>query len=301
MNSKVCVVGSLNFDLVFRTGKLPVPGQTLLGGQFSTHSGGKGGNQAVAIGTLGGIVDFIGSIGQDSNGKIMRATLDSAGVNTESLVVDATTPSGTACVLVDDQGMNMIVVAAGANLTLSPAVVRDALAQSGSRVVLTQLEIPMDCVAAASEAEFFILNPAPASMIPGQILARCRVLTPNETELQGLTGILPDDPEDCIRASRGLLEQGVKNVVVTLGSRGSYWVSNAGGWYFQAPNVRPVDTTAAGDAFNGALAHFLAAGREMSNAIQLANCVGALSTTKHGAQESMPSLAELKELAGNLL
>lgn len=297
----VSVVGSLNYDLVFRTPTMPVPGQTILGGEFSTHSGGKGGNQAVAIGALGGQVCFVGNIGSDSNGATMRSTLVAAGVNTDFLNVDASVASGTACVLVDDEGMNMIVVAPGANLALSPDFVRQSLMASSSAVVLAQLEIPLSCVAVASESEYFILNPAPVCSIPPEILARCKVLTPNETELQGLTGILPQHPEDCISAAESLLDQGVENVVVTLGSRGSFWVSRTGSQHFPAAKVNPVDTTAAGDAFNGALAHFLAEGRELGNAIQIANCVGAMSTTRHGAQESMPSLAELKAFAGDLL
>ena len=296
----VLVVGSLNLDFVFRAPQLPTPGQTLLGGQFATHPGGKGGNQAVTIGRLGGSVAFAGCVGDDPFGQVMTESLLGAGVDTTHLAIDPSTASGSACVLVDERGMNMIVVAPGANMSLGPDMVLAALACT-PKVVLAQLEIEMTSVEAAAQAEFFILNPAPAQDLSSGLLSRCKVLTPNESELKSLTGIYPNEPSDCVAAAASLLDAGVENVIVTLGSRGSYWVSRSSGRHFQAPSVKAIDTTAAGDAFNGALALFLAEGRDMANAIALANCVGALSTTRHGAQESMPSRDELAALAGKIL
>lgn len=296
----VAVVGSTNLDLVFTSATLPRAGETLLGGDFATHPGGKGGNQSVAIARLGGNISFVGCIGSDANGGVLRASLESAGVQTGSLVVDPEKPSGTAAILVDDRGMNMIVVAPGSNRNLMPSHVQTAYATQKPTVALAQLEIRLDTVLAAAEADLFILNPAPACDLPDELFAKCEVITPNETEMEALTGILPTDDASCMAASCCLFDKGVKNVVVTLGERGSYWATPKGGRRFEAPSVKPVDTTAAGDAFSGALAWFLAEGREFGNAIPLANCVGALATTKPGAQAAMPDLASLKAIAGSL-
>lgn len=298
--SPVLVVGSANMDLVFRCARIPRAGETLLGGEFSTHPGGKGANQAVAIGRLGGAVVFVGAVGSDSFGAELRASLAGSGVDIQWLTTLPELATGVAGIVVDDAGMNSIVVAPGANGGVTPSRVSEALRETGARVALAQLEIPLDAVEAASAAERFILNSAPARALPSELLARCYLLTPNETETEGLTGVYPDSEEECLRAGHLLLDQGVRHVVITLGSRGSYWVSSGGGKAFPAPGVEAIDTTAAGDAFSGAMAMFLAEGRELSNAIPLANCVGALSATKLGAQESMPTLGELRRLAGSL-
>lgn len=295
----VVVVGSTNLDMVFGSATLPRPGETLLGGDFAIHPGGKGGNQSVAIARLEGNVSFVGCIGNDANGTVLRSSLESAGVHTDSLIVDANKPSGTAAILVDDHGRNMIVVAPGSNRNLTAEHVRQAYAKQVPTVALAQLEIQLETVLAAAEAPMFVLNPAPACELPDALLAKCHTITPNETETESLTGVNPTDDESCRAASCLLLDKGVKNVVITLGERGSYWANPAGGRHFAPPAVRAVDTTAAGDAFSGALAWFLAEGREFENAIALANCVGALSTTKPGAQGSMPDLVSLKQLAGS--
>ncbi len=299
-DASVRVVGSANLDLVFRSARLPRPGETILGREFTTHPGGKGANQAVAIGRLGGDVLFVGCVGADVFGETLRQSLADAGVRMEALSVEPDVATGTACILVDDEGMNSIVVAPGANDRLTPLRVRQA-AMPEAAVVLAQLEVPLEAVETAAEAKRFVLNPAPARALPGALLARCEVLTPNELELEALTGVAATDDEACGQGGRKLLDQGVRNVVVTLGARGSYWVSPAGGRHFPAPRVEAVDTTAAGDAFNGALALFLAEGRDLPNAIALANCVGALSTTRPGAQASMPTREALRALAGPLL
>ncbi len=293
------VVGSANMDLVFETPKMPVPGETLLGGRFATHPGGKGANQAVAIARLGGSVAFCGRIGDDGFGEELWMGLRSASVGVDWLTTSRGS-SGTAGIFVDAEGRNTIVVAPGANGDLTPDDVRRALSKAVPSVVLAQLEVPIAAVTAASEAPRFVLNPAPACDLPDAILARCYALTPNESELQSLTGIVPTDDEAIRRAAGVLLDRGVENVVVTLGERGSLWRSVKGEGRFAAPRVRVVDTTAAGDAFNGALALFLAEGREMANAVPLANCVGALATTRPGAQGSMPTREDLRTLAGEL-
>lgn len=297
--SLVLVVGSINMDLVYPSDRLPAPGETILGQDYKTYPGGKGANQAAAIGRLGGDVAFVGCIGTDAYAVELGASLIVAGVD-HTLIREVKGNSGTAAILVDARGRNMIVVSPGANNKVTPEQVSQAIDERKPRIVLAQLEIPMPAVEAASKAERFILNPAPAAAIPDEILARCFVITPNESELETLTGVAPTDDETCLRASRVLLDKGVQNVVVTLGSRGSFWASAKGGQHFPAPKVEAIDTTAAGDAFNGALAMFLAQGRTLENAIPLANCVGALSTTRSGAQPSMPSLDELRGFAGPL-
>lgn len=279
-------------DLVFRCDQFPREGETRLGGSFETHPGGKGANQAVAAGRLGGSVRFAGCVGRDSFGDALLASLQDAGVDTApTRRVDK--PSGTACILVNEIGINEIVVASGANLDVTPGQVRTAMA-SRPRIVLCQLEIPMLAVEAASEADRFVLNPAPAASIPDSVAGRCFLITPNEGELAGLTGISITDEKSLDRAGRALLDRGVENVVVTLGERGSYWISSAGGKHFEAPRVEAVDTTAAGDAFNGALAVFLDEGLDLGQAIPLANRVGAISATRRGAQPSMPTRRELE-------
>jgi ribokinase len=205
------------------------------------------------------------------------------------------TPSGTACIVVNDAGINEIIVASGANLDVTPNQVRAALAAK-PRVVLCQLEIPMLAVEAASEAERFILNPAPSAHLPDSVVSRCFLLTPNEGELAHLTGLALTDEASLKQAGEMLLDRGVENVVVTLGERGSYWVSRAGGKHFDAPKVDAVDTTGAGDAFNGALAVFLDEGVDLGDAIPMANRVGALSATRKGAQPSMPNREELEQM-----
>ncbi len=299
-NPLVAVVGSTNLDLVFVSPNLPRPGETVMGGSFNTHPGGKGANQAATIAKIGGNVSFIGCIGKDAYGASLRQSLESVGVQTQFLREDESLPSGTAAILVGEHGSNMIVVAAGSNKSVAADHVRSAIANARPEVVLAQLEIPVEAVMAASEAPFFVLNPAPACDLSDELLSKCNTITPNETETEFLTGVAPVDEDSCRTASCILLEKGIRNIVITLGERGSYWATPKTGKHFAPPSVKAVDTTGAGDAFSGALAWFLAEGREFGNAVPLANCVAALSTTKHGAQSSMPDLVSVKELAGSL-
>lgn len=293
----VLVVGSANLDLVFSCDRFPQPGETLLGGTFATHPGGKGANQAVAAGRLGGEVYFCGCVGDDPYGGTLRSSLEGAGVDLAHLQ-STTHPTGTACILVDAQGNNEIVVAPGSNSDVSSVQVEQALAACGPAVVLAQLEIPLDAVTAASRAEFFILNPAPAQRLPDSLLAACTILTPNESELAGLTGMTVESEAEVQEAAQFLLAKGVQNVIVTLGAKGCLWVSRDGARRFPSRRVEAVDTTAAGDAFNGALAHFLAQGASIADAIPRASAFAALSVTRRGAQESMPSREEFEDFYG---
>ena len=298
---KVMVVGSANMDLVFRCERLPAPGETLLGGQFETAPGGKGANQAAAVGRLGGSVEFVGWVGNDGFGEALVASLFSLGVGTRHLSCSPATPTGVAAVLVDATGQNSIVVAPGANRELTEIEVKDAIDAFKPKVVLAQLEIPLGAVQACRMAPLFVLNPAPAMAIPEHLLPCVTVLTPNESETAALTGIMPKDDESCLSATSLLHARGVRSVVLTLGARGCFVSDSRRAEHFSAPRVDAVDTTAAGDAFSGALAHFLALGRDIWNAAQLANCVAALSTTVKGAQASMPTLQIVRRLAGPLL
>ncbi len=301
MAGRVWVVGSANYDLVFRSPRFPRPGETILGGEFSSFPGGKGANQAVAIGKLGGNISFVGCVGDDAFGGLLRTSLDEAGVDTTHLSTHPSAPTGCASIVVDASGENEIIVASGSNLHVSPDLVRKALAHSQNDPVLVQLEVPMESVLAASAGRQLFLNPAPAQALSDTLLTTTYVITPNQEETQGLVGILPIDRDSCREAAGRLLDRGVSNVVITLGSAGCYWRSETDEAQIAAPSVKAVDTVGAGDAFNGALTWFISQGRIWQNALALATHVAALSVTKQGAQPSMPTLSELKEFAPNLL
>jgi ribokinase len=300
-NGKVVVVGSANMDLVFRCDRLPAPGETRLARQFETSPGGKGANQAAAIARLGGSVDFVGKVGDDSFGRALLSSLKSVGVRTDHTLTAPDAPTGVAAVIVSADGQNSIVVAPGANQMVTAEEVKQAIGICAPTVVLAQLEIPLSAVQACVGSAMFVLNPAPAASLSDEFLSGVYVLTPNETETETLTAINPTDGQACCRATALLHDRGVGVVVLTLGSRGCFVSDSKKTEHFDPPAVDPVDTTAAGDAFSGALAHFLANGRDIWNAAQLANCVGAVSTTVKGAQASMPSIDLLRSIARDLL
>ena len=283
-------------DLVVRTVRFPLPGETILGAEFSTFPGGKGANQAVAIGKLGGNPLFVGKLGQDSFALDLQKSLVDAGVDCSALLFEPGLNTGIAVIMVEASGENMIVVASGANMELTAAEVEKALSSSPGNVLLAQLEVPLEAVMAAALTHqgIFVLNPAPARELPPELLARVDVLTPNENETQVLTGLAPTDPHSCREAAESLLQQGVKNVVITLGSAGCYMLGQEGEAWFDAFGVDGVDTTAAGDAFSGALAHSLSQCSSLREAIHFASAVAALSTTRPGAQASMPSKVEVE-------
>lgn len=288
----ILVVGSANMDLVYRVPALPLPGQTLLASSYQTHPGGKGANQAVAAARLGADVQFCGALGSDGFGDSLFSSLSAAGVKLDTLVrtEDST---GNAAIFVADGGQNMILVAPNANAQVTAAQVESAAQQVQPVVTLAQCEIPVDAIwAAAKSANRFILNPAPAIELPDAIFPLCWLVTPNETEAQALTGVLPEDEASCEAAATALMATGCENVVITLGAKGCY-VAQASERYFVATEtVQAIDATAAGDAFSGSLAHFIASGKSLEEAVRLAGKVAALSTTKSGAQPSMPTLSE---------
>ena len=302
---RVMLLGSANMDLVVRTSRFPAIGETIMGSRFATFPGGKGANQAVAVGRLGGKPRFVAKIGNDAFGRELLHSLGSRGVDTGSVIMDPTHETGIAAITVDDEGRNTIVVAPGANGHLYPDEAVDAIEEIQPGILLAQLEIPLETVLAAALAlpsdKLFILNPAPARELPDELLQRVDYLTPNETEAEFLTGIRLTNDESCIEAADILFARGVKNVIFTLGAQGCFLATPFFGQSLPTLAVHAIDTTAAGDAFNGALAHFLAQGRDIDNAALLANVVGALSTTKEGAQSSMPSLRDVREHAAELL
>lgn len=300
--ARLVVIGSANRDLVVQVERLPAPGETVLGGQFVTIAGGKGGNQAVAAARLSAEVRFVGCVGRDAFGDSLVSGLEEAGIDTRHVRRDADQPSGVALIGVDAQGQNAIIVAPGANSRLSPADVEAARESiAAAHYVVIQLEIPLPTVAYAIELAQevgtpVLLNPAPvdpASPLPASLLRGVTVLTPNEHEAAGLLGYA--DPEGLDRAELAmrLRERGPECVVITLGSEGCLLASGEGMLALPALPVRPVDTTAAGDCFSGALAVALGEGRSLEEAARFASRAAALSVTRAGAQPSLPYRTEI--------
>jgi ribokinase len=298
--ARIVVVGSSNTDMVVKTQRIPAPGETVIGGDFVVAAGGKGANQAVAAARLGADVTFVARIGCDLFGDQSVQNFTREGMNTEFIVRDADTPSGVALIFVDERGENSIVVAPGSNGNLTAEDVdRAAGAIRSANAVVAQLEVPLEAVRRAAEIArdagvTFILNPAPARDVPSDILAKSDVLTPNESEAAGLAGLRSADTLDPEELGKKLLAAGVKTVILTLGSKGSLLVDSEGARPFSAPQVEAVDTTAAGDAFTGALACALAEGREMPDAIAFASQAAAISVTRMGAQPSLATRDEVE-------
>ena len=302
MKANIVVVGSSNTDMIMKLDRIPKPGETLLGGDFVTAAGGKGANQAVAAARAGGTVTLIARVGQDMFGERAVAGLVQNGVNVDHVQYDKS-PSGVALIFVGEDGENSIAVGSGANAKLSPSDVRKAKnAFATADVVIMQLETPLDTVQAAADladatGRLVILNPAPAQSLPEKLLKKVSILTPNETEAELLTGIKVNDDASCGRAADILLRKGVETVIITLGSRGAFVASTASKQLVPGFKAKPVDTTAAGDTFNGALAVALAEGMPMIDAVRFANAAGAISVTRMGAQPSAPDRKEIEKLA----
>ena len=298
----IVVVGSSNTDLVLRVARLPRPGETVSDGIFDTVPGGKGANQAVAAARAGGQVTFVARVGRDAYGAQSIEHLQRDGIDTRFVRSDRGAPSGVALILVDQAGENCIGVAAGANARLSPADVRRTRsAINRARVVLIQLECPLDTVQAAVELASdagvpTILNPAPARPLPARLLRRISFLTPNETEAGSLTGVRVTGIATARKAARGLLDRGVGGVMVTLGARGVLVATSDVTQHLPAFPVTPVDTTGAGDVFNGALAVALGEGRPVLDAVRFAQAAAALSVTVAGAQTSAPHRRAIEAL-----
>lgn len=299
---RVVVVGSANMDLVVRVEHIPAPGETVLGGQFLTVPGGKGANQAVATARLGGRVCFVGCVGRDPFGDGLLASLRADSIDTTYTRRDADYPSGVALIGVDAQGQNAITVAPGANHRLTPSDVEAALpAIETAHCVIIQLEIPLETVAHAIALAHrsgvrVILNPAPVRHthpLPTALLSEVDVLIPNEHEAANLLGYASSEGLEMEALARQLLALGPKQIVITLGGEGCLLASANGIQRLPAVPVVPVDTTAAGDCFTGALAVGLAEGHDLEFAALFACRAAALSVTRSGAQPSLPTRDEL--------
>ncbi|RJP55516.1 MAG: ribokinase [Anaerolineaceae bacterium] len=306
----VVVVGSLNADLVVKSPRFPAPGETISGDDLQIIPGGKGANQAVAAARQGAHVSMIGRVGSDGFGPFLVDNLKSNNVET-SHVFKTDSATGTAIIVVDANGQNSIVLSPGANGKVSPADV-DSASFLNSKLLLLQLEIPTPTVLRAAQKAReaglqVILNPAPAKPLPQELLANVDILVPNESELSLLTGLPVTDASSAETAAKEILKQGVKTVIVTLGSKGALLVTDSQVTHVNTYKVNVVDTTAAGDAFIGGFASKIIESRRRSptqegasyamdieNAVRYGCACGALATTKFGAQPSLPTKAEVE-------
>jgi ribokinase len=295
----IVVVGSSNTDMVVKTSRLPRPGETVLGGDFFMNPGGKGANQAVAVARLGGRVSFICKTGNDIFGRQAQQLFKDEGIDTTHAFSGSEHPSGVALIMVDEQAENCIAVASGANARLTPAdlaPVADVIKQAD--FILMQLEIPVETVEYVAETAFdarkkVILNPAPAQALSKELLKHLYLITPNETEAELISGVKITGLQSAEEAAKAIVGMGVRQVVITLGAKGALVYSGSQTTVIPACKVEAVDTTAAGDVFNGALTVALSEGRELTEAVKFACKASAISVTRAGAQASVPYREEV--------
>ncbi len=296
---QILVVGSSNTDMVVQSARLPRPGETVLGGTFFMNPGGKGANQAVAVARLGGQVAFVAKVGNDIFGHQAVQLFEEEGIDTTHVFTDPSNPSGVALITVDSAGENCIVVASGANANLLPGdLSKTEQAIDDAQIVLMQLEVPMATVEhvsriAQAKGKQVILNPAPAQTLSKELLSHLDLITPNETEAEIITGITVTDRTSAEEAARRLSEMGPRDVIITLGSKGALVYSSGKSSLVPAFEIEAVDTTAAGDVFNGALCVALSEGHTLEEAARFACKASALSVSRVGAQASVPYRNEL--------
>ncbi len=296
MTNKVIVFGSINMDLVVKTPRLPIPGETLLGHDFFTAPGGKGANQAVAVAKLGIPTYMVGRVGKDAEGKSLLASLQTYGVSTDYVLTDTEAHSGVAVIAVEDSGQNNIIVVPGANGRVNTEdVERLSNLFNNASALLLQFEIPLSAVILAAKAAHnagirVILDPAPAQKdIPEALYKLVDIITPNEIEASQLVGFPVNNPETALEAAAVLRQRGVKTAIVKLGALGVCCATSDESFFVPAFAVEAIDTTAAGDAFNGGLVAGLTEGQSLRQAVVWGAAAGAIATTLPGAMPSMPS------------
>lgn len=300
---KICVIGSLNMDLVVKVETMPKGGQTLIGSNFKEVPGGKGANQAVAMARLGANVSMIGKVGDDSFGQTMINALKNDNVDTKYIDIEQG-PTGVALITVDKNAENSIVVAPGANYKVDKSYIdKNIDAIKNSDIVVVQLETPLETIKYALKKakelnKYTILNPAPAVKLEDELIANVDLLTPNETELEIISGLEINSEEDILKAAKVMIEKGVKELIVTLGSKGSLYINKERSMFKKAYKVQAVDTTAAGDSYTGALSVAFSNGKDVEEAMDFASKVGALSVMKEGAQSSLPALNDVLNFRG---
>jgi ribokinase len=300
----VVVLGGINMDLVTISARFPQPGETVVGRRFLTYPGGKGANQAVAAARMGAATAMVGRVGDDVFGPQLIETLTASGINVEGVAVAQDTTSGIAVINIDESAQNQIIQILGANDTCGDAEavwVRQALANAST--LMLQLEVSVDLSLRVAKEAFeqgktVILDPGPVRPIPPEFFPYCSVITPNETEAQALVGFPVVDRTSAAQAAEQLLAKGVGVAVVKLGAQGVYFATTDGGDFVTPFQVDAIDSVAAGDAFNGALAVSLAVGATLEQSVRTAAAAGALAVTKSGAQDSMPYRKEVEGLLG---
>ena len=300
--SRIIVVGSSNIDMTAMVETLPRPGETIGGARFIQANGGKGANQAVAAARLGGDVMFATCVGNDLNGKALKDIFAADGINTKNHKMTDEAPTGTALIMVDKYAENCIAVAPGANGCLTPEDM-DAMEAdfAEAEILLVQLEVPMPTVCRAVELAAkhglkVVLNPAPVAPIPEHIFPMLYLITPNETEAQKLTGVRVNTADDAVAAARVFFDKGVQNVIITMGASGSILCTKGGETiYVPTRKVDAVDTTAAGDVYNGGVVTALSEGKSLEEAARFASVASSISVTRLGAQNSVPTRDEVME------
>jgi len=309
----ICVIGSLNIDLVATVERFPRPGETIAGIDFATYTGGKGANQAVAAGRLGADVEMIGKVGDDFYGKKYLKVLEDNGVKTRGINVEPGISTGVAVIEVDGSGDNHIVVIPGANGKVDIDFINlklDYILKND--IFLFQLEIPFNTVEfciekikefqrVSGQEKIIILDPAPAIPLKDEVLKCVDYITPNETEIEILTGIRIGNEDDIKKASLLLLDKGVKTVIAKAGGKGAYIVERNKFVHISAPEVKVVDTTAAGDSFNAGFAFSLSQNKDPEDCVKFANMVASLAVTAKGAQEAMPDMEQVQDFINKIL
>lgn len=299
----ICVIGSLNMDLVVNVDAMPKPGQTIIGSNFKEVPGGKGANQAVAMARLNGNVSMIGKVGEDGFGQTLINSLKNDKVDTTYIQITKGS-TGVALITVDKNAQNSIVVSPGANFEVKEEDIDNNIkAIENSDIVVLQLETPLNTIKYALNKakelnKYTILNPAPAVKLDDEIIKNVDLLTPNETELEIISGVSIETEEDIQKAAQIMIEKGVKELIVTLGSKGSLYINKEKSMFKKAYKVEAVDTTAAGDSYTGALAVALSQDKGIEDAMDFASKVGALSVLKEGAQSSLPTLEDVINFRG---